>query len=196
MTGSSEETPPVRGLDAARDEATRGLPPVHLWNPPHQGMIDMRIRRDGVWEYRGSPITRQAMVRLFSTILRREPDGSYVLVTPVERVGITVDDAPFLAVGLEAQGEGRHQSLSFRTSVGDTVRADSLHPIRIAGDPTGGEPAPYVLVRARLEALIARAVWYDLVDLAREYDIDGQKLFGVWSAGSFFPFAPASDVSL
>lgn len=179
-------------MKAAPDEIRpRGLPPVHLWNPPFCGDIDMRVARDGTWYYMGSPIGRKPMVRLFSSILRHDPDGRYYLVTPVEKVGIRIDDAPFVAVAMTVEGEGRDRRLTFRTNVEDEVAADAEHPIRVAIDPATGEPAPYVLVRDRLEALIARAVFYDLVELAEEREVDGVVLLGVWSGGTFFPLGPA-----
>lgn len=183
--------PSADGLARAAAQAApgRGLPPVHLWNPPHCGEIDMRIARDGTWFYLGTPIGRPAMVRLFSTILRRDPEG-YVLVTPVEKVGIRVDDAPFVAVDLEA-GEGR---LTFRTNVGDEVTAGPGHPIRVERDPETGEPAPYVHVRAGLEALIDRKTFYRLVELGEVRAEEGADWFGVVSDGTFFRIVPAAEL--
>ncbi len=172
----------------------RALPPVHLWNPPFCGDLDMVIRRDGVWTYMGGPIGRKAMVRLFSSVLRHDDDGHYYLVTPDEKCGLTVEDAPFLAVEMEVRGAGPDQSLTFRTQVDDLMTADSDHPIRVAIDPETGEPAPYVLVRDRLEALINRPVFYQLVDLGVEHEVDGDKLFGVWSGGIFWPFTRMEDL--
>jgi hypothetical protein len=185
----------VAGLKAAlaggADEIRpRGLPPVHLWNPPFCGDIDMRIARDGTWYYMGSPIGRKPMVRMFSSILRHDDDGKYYLVTPVEKVGIIVDDAPLLAVELTVEGEGDTRILAFRTQVDDVVVADADHPIRVVIDPVSGEPAPYVLVRDRLEALIARSIFYQLVDLAEEREVDGVPSLGLWSAGTFFVLGP------
>ena len=167
------------------------LPPVHSWNPPFCGDIDMRIDRDGTWYYRGSPIGRKPMVKLFSSVLRRDPDDKYYLVTPVEKLALTVIDAPFLAVEMRIEGRGRDQRLLFRTNVDDVVVADAAHPIRVAIAPESQEPSPYVLVRDRLEALIARAVFYDLVETAEERDVAGTATLGVWSAGQFFPLGPA-----
>jgi hypothetical protein len=164
----------------------KGLPPVHLWNPAFCGDIDMRIARDGTWYYQGTPINRPAMVRLFSGILRRDEDR-YVLVTPVEKVGIQVDDAPFVAVTLDVSGEGERQSLRFVTSVGDEVEAGPAHPLRVHLDPQTQAPSPYVRVRANLEALIHRNVFYQLVDLAVERQVEGVSWLGVWSGGVFFP---------
>ena len=149
------------------------------------GDFDMRILRDGTWLYHGSPIGRKPLVRLFSTVLRREDDG-YWLVTPTERGRIVVDDAPFTAVELTVEGTGQDQRLSFRTNVDDTVTADRDHPIRVVLAPDG-EPSPYVLVRDGLEALIVRAVYYDLVELGEERLVDGEERYGIWSAGTFFP---------
>lgn len=159
----------------------RGLPPVHLWNPAHVGEIDIVIRKDGTWVHEGGVIGREALVRLFSTILRKDPDGTY-LVTPHERLRITVEDAPFVAVRVDREGEG----LRFLTNVGDEVTAGPEHPIRVATDPSG-EPRPYVLVRGGLEALITRPVFYELVDLAEERGAE----LGVASDGAWFPIGPA-----
>ena len=169
-----------------------GLPPVHLWNPPFCGDIDMRIARDGSWFYLGTPIGRPAMVRLFSTILRRDGDD-YFLVTPVEKVGIRVDDAPFVAVEMDVEGEGEARQLRFRTSVGDEVLAGGEHPLRFELDPQTEEPSPYVHVRANLEALIHRNLFYRLVELAVPREIAGQAWLGVWSGGEFFPIAPQPE---
>lgn len=147
----------------------------------------MRITRDGTWYYRGSPIGRKALAKLFSTVLRREDDGSYWLVTPYERGRIIVDDAPFAAVELTATGEGRGQSLTFRTNLDDEVTADAEHPIRVAHDAETGEPSPYIVVRNGLEARLVRAVYYQLVDLGEERREDGVLTYGVWSNGQFFP---------
>lgn len=178
----------LRGLAELQAEAahTRKLPPVDMWNPPHCGSIDMRIATDGTWFYLGTPIGRPALVRLFSTILRREADGSYVLVTPVEKVEIEVEDAPFIAVRVDTAGKGRDQRLSFMTNVGDRVDAGPAHPMRIEFRGVAREPRPYVHVRGRLEARISRAVFYELVAMADERPTaDGREL-GVWSGGTFF----------
>ncbi|WP_313476590.1 DUF1285 domain-containing protein [Stutzerimonas kunmingensis] len=168
----------------------KGSPPVHLWNPPFCGDLDMRIARDGTWHYQGSPIGRPAMVRLFSTVIRRDGDD-YFLVTPVEKVGIQVEDAPFVAVRLEVSGEGETQSLRFITNVEDEVEAGEEHPLRVVTDPQTQEPAPYVHVRANLEALIHRNVFYELVELAVPGKVDGKDYLGVWSGGTFFPIGAA-----
>lgn len=167
----------------------KGVPPVHLWNPDFCGDIDMRIARDGTWYYLGTPIGRKPMVRLFSTIIRRDGDD-YFLITPVEKVGIQVEDAPFVAVTLQVEGEGETQVLRFTTNVEDEVSAGEEHPIRVVIDPATQEPSPYVLVRRNLEALIHRNVFYQLVELAVEREIDGESWLGVWSAGQFYPIGP------
>lgn len=172
----------------------RGLPPVHLWNPPHCGDLDMRIARDGTWFYMGTPIGRPELVRLFSTILRRDGDA-YVLVTPVEKVGITVDDAPFVAVDFEVTGAGKSQSLTFTTNVGDKAQAGPDAPIRVERDPETGEPSPYVRIRADLDALIDRKSFYRLVDIATSEPHEGVDWFGLWSGGVFFPIIPSAELA-
>lgn len=167
-------------------KAEKGLPPVHLWSPDFCGDIDMRIARDGTWYYLGTPIGRKPMVKLFSTIIRRDGDD-YFLITPVEKVGIKVDDAPFVAVTLEVEGQGEAQVLRFTSNVDEPVVADDEHPLRVEIDPLTQEPAPYILVRHNLEALIHRNVFYQLVELAQTRQIDGRNWLGVWSSGVFFP---------
>jgi len=182
--------PNPEGLaESARAASKGGLPPVHLWNPPFCGDLDMRIARDGTWFYLGTPIGRKELVRLFSTILRKDGDD-YFLVTPVEKVGITVEDAPFVAVDFDVSGTGPSQLLTFVTNVGDKAEAGSEHPIRVERDPETGEPAPYVLVRRNLEALIDRKSFYRLVDLG----VHDDGWFGVWSGGRFFPIIPSEDL--
>jgi hypothetical protein len=178
------------GLDgviaAAKAQAPgRGLPPVHLWNPPNCGEIDIVIRKDGVWFHEGTPIGREALVRLFSTVLRKDPDGIY-LVTPVEKLRITVDDAPFIATRVDRDGE----ALRFQTNVGDEVTAGPEHALRVEIGPDG-EPRPYLHVRAGLEALIARPVFYELVEMAQERDTPQGPTLGVTSDGAWFPVGPA-----
>lgn len=179
---------------AARNASTGGLPPVHLWNPEFCGDLDMRIARDGTWFYLGTPIGRPEMVRLFSTIIRKDGDA-YFLVTPVEKVGITVDDAPFVAVNFEVEGDGADQVLSFETNVGDIAVAGGDCPIRVERDPETGEPSPYVLVRANLEALIDRKSFYRLVDIGAHEVVEGESWFGVWSSGEFFAIIPSAELS-
>lgn len=176
----------------AREGRERGLPPVHLWNPAFCGDIDMRIMADGSWRYLGSPIGRKPMVRLFSTILRKDPDR-YVLVTPVERVGIAVEDLPFIAVAMRAEGEGRTQVLTFTTNVDDETAAGPERPLRFDRAEDGGLK-PAVLVRGGLWARLSRALVYDLIEFGVEKEIEGVSWFGVWSGGGFFPIAPAADI--
>jgi hypothetical protein len=181
-----DSKPGLEGVIAAANTAPqtasgRGLPPVHLWNPAHCGEIDIRIRRDGVWFHEGTPIGREPLVRLFSTVLRLDPDG-YHLVTPVEKLKITVEDAPFIAVRVDRESD----ALRFLTNVGDEVEAGPDHPIRVATDPLTGEPAPYLRVRRGLEARIRRPVFYELVEMAE----DREDVTGVTSNGAFFPIGP------
>jgi hypothetical protein len=157
------------------------------------GDIDMRIARDGTWFYQGTPIGRKPMVKLFSTILSRDDAGDYWLTTPVERAHIRVEDAPFLGVEMRIEGAGEDQQLSFRTNVDDWVTAGPDHPIVPRPRPDSGELAPYVRVRDGLDALIARAVYYDLVALGVEREADGASQFGVWSGGVFFALATQTD---
>jgi hypothetical protein len=177
--------------EAARAAGGRG--PVHLWDPPFCGDLDMRIARDGTWFYQGTPIGRPGLVRLFSSILRKDGDR-YFLVTPVEKVGIEVEDAPFVAVDFEAEGSGTAQRLTFLTHVGDSVTAGPEHPIRVERDAQTGEPAPYVHVRGGLEALIDRKSFYRLVELGAQRDLDGTGWFGLWSDGEFFPVIPSDQL--
>ena len=171
-------------------------PPVHLWHPDRYIELDIRIGRDGSWYYLGSRIDREAMVKLFSTVLRQDPDERYYLVTPVEKIAITVDAAPFVAVEMTVHGAGRDQVLTFRTNVDDELMAGPEHPIRIESDAKSGEPSPYVHVRARLEALISRPVYYQMADLAViEASADGPN-YGVWSAGEFFALGEAEQDDL
>ncbi|MBV8685368.1 MAG: DUF1285 domain-containing protein [Alphaproteobacteria bacterium] len=181
-------TPPppasLEGLslaDIARLAEEKKLPPVERWNPEHCGDSEMRIARDGTWFHQGSPIGRPAMVRLFSTILRREADGRHVLVTPVEKLDIAVEDAAFVAVELKSEGSGRERRLAFRLNTGDIVVAGPDHPLRFAAGEAG--PQPYLAVRGGLEALVARPVYYELAELALE---EGGDPPGLWSAGAFF----------
>lgn len=167
--------------EAAKQAPGRGLPPVHLWNPAHCGDIDILIRADGVWMHEGSPIGRAELVRLFSTVLRLDPDG-YHLVTPVEKLKISVEDLPFRAITMRRDGD----DLVFTTDVGDEVRAGPDHPIAVETDPVSGEPAPRVHVRRGLEARIARAIFYDLVEMAQVRD---DRLM-VASGGVWFPLGP------
>lgn len=169
-------------LSAARSEGKRGAPPVHLWNPPYCGEIDIVIRRDGTWFHEGTPIGRPGLVKLFASILKREGDRHY-LVSPVEKVGIRVEDAPFVAVDFTADTG----AITFETNVGDRVTAGPDHPIRVEMSPDG-EPSPYVEVRRGLEALIDRKSFYRLVEIGEE---EGG-MFGLRSGGAFFPMIEAT----
>lgn len=153
----------------------------------------MRIARDGTWFYRGSPIGRMPLVKLFSTVLKRDDKGEYWLITPVEKGRIAVDDAPFVAVELATSGAGRDQLLTMRTNLDEFVSVDQAHPIRVVHDPASGEPSPYVLVRDGMEARINRPVYYQLIELGEEREVDGARRFGVWSGGHFFVLADAID---
>jgi uncharacterized protein len=166
--------------------ADKRLPPVDQWHPAHCGDSEMRIARDGTWFHQGSPIGRAPMVQLFSTILRRESDGSYVLVTPGEKLAITVEDAPFVAVEVKSEGTGPDRTLAFRLNTQDLVMAGPANALRFAQYPDG--PHPYVHVRGGMEALIARTVYYELANLALE---EGATPPGLWSNGVFFAMAPA-----
>jgi uncharacterized protein len=187
----------LEGLTAAATEAARAapggkaLPPVHLWNPPFCGDLDLRIAADGTWFYMGTPIGRPALVRLFSTILKRE-DGKHFLVTPVEKVGIRVDDAPFLAVEMREEEHENGRVLRFRTNVDDWVACDAAHRLRFERAADGGL-TPYLHVRAELWAKVTRALYYDLVELGEERVVDGRPMFGVASSGEFFAMADAEQ---
>lgn len=182
---------PLRGLKEASSQA-KGLPPVHLWNPPFCGDIDMRIAGDGIWYYMNSPIGRKPLMKLFASVLRHDDDGKYYLVTPVEKCGIRVDDAPFVAIRMGREGEGRGQTISFETNTDDAVTVDGAHPLRFAVEQGTDGLKPYVLVRARLEALVSRALFYDLVACGQVED----GWFGVWSSGQFFPMQRANEIGI
>lgn len=175
-------------------DGSRGLPPVEKWNPPFCGDIDMEIRADGTWFYMGTPIGRAPLVRLFSTVLRRDEDGRTYLVTPVEKLGIRVIDAPFLAVELSSGERDGRPVLTFRTSVGDVVEAGPEHPLRFVIHGDNRELKPYLLVRGRLEALLSRALMYELVALGEKIEIDGVSMFAVCSGETVFPIMPADEL--
>lgn len=170
--------------------AGKGAPPVERWNPPFCGDLDMEIKADGSWYYLGRPIGRMPLVQLFSSVLRKDEDGKTYLVTPVEKVGIRVEDAPFIAVELAVTGQGASQALAFRTNVGDVVEAGPEHPIRFVEEVGTGGVKPYVHVRGRLEALASRPVMYELVALGEELEIEGGRMFAVRSKGAIFPIMP------
>lgn len=188
MPESIPAIPDLTGLSLAEIAAmveARKLPPVEKWNPPHCGDSAMRIARDGTWFHEGSPIGRPAMVRLFSTVLRREADGSHVLVTPVEKLSIEVEDAPFLAVEMKSEGEGKTRQLAFRLNTDQVVVAGPEHGLRIEEAEDG--PRPYLDVRNGLEARLARPVYYELAELALA---EANDPLGLWSDGVFLRFAP------
>ena len=188
MAASRDASNPLQGIK----EATAGgksLPPVHLWNPPFCGDIDMRIAADGTWFYMNSPIGRKPLYTLFSRVIRKDGD-KYFLVTPVEKCGIRVDDAPFTAIRMKVEGEGRSQSITFETNCDDEVTVNGVHPLRFAEEQGTGGLKPYVLVRANLEALVVRALFYDLVAAG----VTEGEWFGVWSSGDFFPMQRVSDI--
>lgn len=178
----------------ARETGGRGIPPVEKWNPAFCGDLDLRVARDGTWYYLGSPIGRKPLVKLFSSVLRKDDDGKTYLVTPVEKIGITVEDAPFLAVEMAVEGEGKDRRIGFRTNVDDFIEVDTNHPLRFEPEEGSGGLKPYVLVRGRLDALVVRSVFYDLVELGDEEIVDGSVMFGVWSCGVFFAMAPADSL--
>ncbi len=188
MTTASDVSNPLRGLgDVAK---SRGLPPVERWDPPFCGDIDMRIAADGTWFYMNSPIGRKPLVKLFSSILRLDDDGKYYLVTPVEKCGIRVDDAPLFAIRMTVEGQGRDQLIHLETQVDDEIVIGPSHPLRVAEEVGTGGLKPYVLVRRNLEALVSRALFYDLVALGV---VEGE-WFGVWSSGQFFPMQRADEI--
>ncbi|NPD15570.1 DUF1285 domain-containing protein [Xinfangfangia sp. D13-10-4-6] len=200
MDAQNDRKLSAEGLAAAASAATKkgSAPPVHLWNPPFCGDLDMRIARDGTWFYLGSPIGREPLVRLFSSILKREGDR-YFLVTPVEKVGITVEDLPLHAIDVENAGQGEAQILTLHTKTGDTVCIGPDHPIRIAFQPETGEPAPSVLVRGTADgalwARIDRKTFFRLVDFGCHAPHQGDSWFGLWSSGQFFPVMRSAELA-
>ncbi len=185
------------GLEALIARATRagkGLPPVERWNPDFCGDLDMEIKRDGTWFYLGTPIGRMPLVQLFSTVLRKDADGRTYLVTPVEKVGIRVVDAPFVAVEMNVSGRDASQVITFRTNVGEVVEAGPAHPMRFVDEEDTGGLKPYVMVRGRLEALVARPVMYELIEHGEEIEVDGRLMFAVRSNGEIYPIMPAEKL--
>ncbi len=181
----------IAGIEALlKAQSETGPAPVEKWNPPYCGDIGMAIRGDGVWMYQGSPIGRMPLVKLFARVLRRDADGRHYLVTPAEKVDVAVADAPFLAVEMQLEGEGRGQTLTFRTNVDDIVSVGPDHPLRFCEEADSGGLKPYVRVRGRLEALVTRALYYDLVELAVPLD-DSTDRLGLWSRGACFPLEPS-----
>ena len=197
----TDETGSAAGLAALIERAAaqtngkdKGPPPVERWNPPFCGDIDMEIRSDGTWFYMGSPIGRQPLVRLFSTVLRKDEDGRTYLVTPVEKLGIRVVDAPFVAVEMNVSEREGERVITFRTNVGDIVEAGPEHPLRFVVHGENNELKPYLHLRGRLEALVSRAVMYDLVALGETVDVDGVSMFVLRSGGQVFPVMPAGEL--
>jgi hypothetical protein len=190
MARTAPEQNAMQSLLKAAESAT--YPPVERWNPDYCGEMDMVIRRDGSWWHEGARIGREKLIRLFSRILRKDEDGHTYLVTPAEKIRISVEAAPFLAVRVDATGDGEDQRIAFLTNMDDAVVAGPDHPLRVAFGPDGA-PDPYIHIRGRLEALITRAAFYDLAELAVEGEgPDGEPTMGVWSQGVFFPLGPAS----
>jgi len=188
---------PPSGLEAiagaVKPQARKGPPPVHLWNPPYCGDLDIRIAADGTWYYLKTPIGRPALVRLFASVLKREGD-KYFLVTPVEKIGITVDDAPFLAVEMAVETKAGGRVLNFRTNVDEWVACGPEHALRFEPEPGTGGLKPYLHVRRDLWALVTRALFYDLVELGEEREVDGTRMLGVSSGGAFFAMALADTL--
>jgi hypothetical protein len=190
-TDQRDASNPLRGLSEAV-KSGKGPAPVHLWNPPFCGDIDMRIAADGTWFYMNSPIGRKPLVKLFSSVLRHDDDGRFYLVTPVEKCAIKVDDAPFTAIRMTVAGEGTGQVIRFETNVDDEVTVDAAHPLRFETETGTQGLKPYVRVRAALDALVSRALFYDLVAAGT---VSGG-WFGVWSSGEFFAMQKASEIGL
>ncbi|MDT3683961.1 MAG: DUF1285 domain-containing protein [Pseudorhodoplanes sp.] len=178
---------------AARRAGEKGPPPVHLWNPPFCGDLDIRIAADGTWFYMGSPIGRSALVKLFASVLKREGQ-KYFLVTPVEKVGIRVDDAPFLAVDMTVRQSAGRPVLAFRTNVDDHITCDAEHPLRFQCEEGSGGLKPYLHVRRDLWAKVTRALFYDLVARGEEREVGGRRMFGVASGEAFFAMAEADSL--
>jgi uncharacterized protein len=194
MTASSTSSGGLDGLaGTVRRTASKGPPPVHLWDPPYCGEIDMRIASDGTWFYQKTPIGRAPLVRLFASVLKREGDR-YYLVTPVEKCGIAVDDAPFLAVEMSVSGSGTERALDFRTNVDDRVACGPENALRFEPEEETGGLVPYLHVRRDLWAKVSRSLFYDLVELGEERRIGDTAMFGVASRGAFFPMAPAATL--
>lgn len=194
-TDSDNPTAGLEALVARARHAGDGLPPVDKWEPDYCGALDIVIKPDGTWFYMGTPIGRAPLVRLFSTVLRKDADGETYLVTPVEKIKITVEDAPFLAVEMNAKVEGEERVLTFRTNVGDLVEAGPENPLRFEIVGETDQLKPYVLVRGRLEALLARPVMYELISYGEEIEVDGQHMFALRSNGAVFPIMPAGELA-
>nr|WP_246088770.1 DUF1285 domain-containing protein [Phreatobacter stygius] len=178
---------------ATQVKAVKGPPPVHLWNPPFCGDLDMRIAADGTWFYMKTPIGRPALVKLFSSVLKRE-DDKYYLVTPVEKVGITVDDAPFAAVEMRVSGSGTTRAIALRTQTEEWVEVGPDHPLRFEKEAGTDGLKPYVHVRRELWARVSRALFHDLANLGEVRPVDGAAWFGLYAAGTFYPMVPAAEI--
>ncbi|MCF6320764.1 MAG: DUF1285 domain-containing protein [Rhizobiaceae bacterium] len=195
-----DDDPVKTGLDGLTalvgraGQSGRGPAPVEKWEPEFCGDLDMEIRRDGTWFYMGTPIGRQALVNLFATVLRKDEDGKTYLVTPVEKIGIRVEDAHFVAVEMNAHEEDGQQVLTFRTNIGELVEAGKHNPLRFEKVAKNDGVKPYLLVRGRLEALLARPVMYELISHGEEIEVDGEKMFCVQSRGEIFPIMDASEL--
>ena len=185
----------LKALLSRGNDHGKGLPPVEQWNPEFCGDLDIVIKRDGAWYYLGTPIGRQALVRLFSTVLRKDEDGKTYLVTPVEKIRITVEDAPFIAVEMNRHSQDGQQIITFRTNVGDIVEAGPDHPMRFVTVEKNDGTKPYVLVRGRLEAVLARPVMYELISHGEEIELDGTLMFAIRSKGAVFPIMPANQLT-
>lgn len=188
------DTAGLSALISRAQRADKGLPPVEKWNPEFCGDLDMEIRQDGTWFYLGTPIGRASLVQLFSTVLRKDADGRTYLVTPVEKVGIRVADAHFVAVEMDVSGQQDEQVITFRTNVGDVVEVGPDNPLRFVEEEETGGLKPYVLVRGRLEALVTRPVMYELVGHGEEIEVDGEAMFAVRSGGVTYPIMPAGTL--
>lgn len=188
----------LTGLEALVSRAgkkAKGLPPVDQWHPNFCGDIPMEIKADGTWFYMGTPIGRKALVQLFSTVLRKDEDGKTYLVTPVERVGIGVEDAHFIAVEMNVHNQDGEQVITLRTNMDDVVEVSSEHPLRFVIVPENNGVKPYVVVRGRLEALLSRAVMYELISHGEEIEVDGKLMFAIRSNGEVFPIMPADELA-
>ena len=188
MAAARDASNPLKGLSEV--VKAKGPPPVQLWNPPFCGDIDMRIAADGLWYYMNSPIGRKPLMKLFASVLRFDDDGKYYLVTPVEKCGIRVDDAPFVAVRMRVDGQGSTQIIHLETNCDDEITVGPEHPLRVADEAGTGGLKPYVVVRRNLEALVSRALFYDLVALGCVEN----EWFGVWSSGVFYPLQLAAEL--
>lgn len=173
------------------NKTKKGLPPVEFWNPEFCGEMDLVIRADGSWWHEGTPFTRQSLVRLFASILRKDADGETYLVTPIEKIRIRVERAAFIAIRVDSVGKGLERRLFFTTNMGETIELSSSRPLRVETDPKTLQPAPFLLVRGRLEAILTRSVFYELVSYACEREVSGRKQLGVYGQGIFFPLGPA-----